>query len=70
MEKTWNIGVGMVAAVSPESLTESLATLADQGIHAWHAGQVSRPPTRLTAKEAPQGIPAPRAALVGKYRNR
>jgi len=70
MEKTWNVGVGMVAAVSPESLTESLATLADQGIHAWQAGQVSRPPTRSTAKEAPQGIPAPRAALVGKYRNR
>ena len=66
MEKTWNVGVGMVAAVAPESLAESLATLADQGIHAWHAGQVTRP----TAKEAPQGIPAPRAALVGKYRNR
>ena len=70
MEKTWNVGVGMVAAVSPESLTESLATLADQGIHAWHVGQVSRPATRPMAKEAPQGIPAPRAALVGKYRNR
>jgi len=70
MEKTWNVGVGMVAAVAPESLTESLATLADQGIHAWHAGQVTRPATRSTAKEAPQGIPAPRAALVGKYRNR
>ena len=66
MEKTWNVGVGMVAAVAPESLAESLATLADQGIHAWHAGQVTRP----TDKEAPQGIPAPRAALVGKYRNR
>jgi len=66
MEKTWNVGVGMVAAVAPESLTESLATLADQGIHAWHAGQVTRP----TDKDAPQGIPAPRAALVGKYRNR
>ena len=66
MEKTWNVGVGMVAAVAPESLTESLATLADQGIHAWHAGQVTRP----TDKDAPQGIPAPRAALVGKYGNR
>ena len=66
MEKTWNVGVGMVAAVAPESLAESLATLADQGIHAWHAGQVTRP----TDKDAPQGIPAPRAALVGKYRNR
>ena len=66
MEKTWNVGVGMVASVAPESLTESLATLADQGIHAWHAGQVTRP----TDKDAPQGIPAPRAALVGKYRNR
>ncbi len=70
MEKTWNVGVGMVAAVAPESLTESLATLADQGIHAWHAGQVSRPATLSTANDAPQGIPAPRAALVGKYRNR
>ena len=66
MEKTWNVGVGMVAAVAPESLTESLATLADQGIHAWHAGQVTRP----TDIDAPQGIPAPRAALVGKYGNR
>lgn len=65
MEKTWNVGVGMVAAVAPENLTESLATLADQGIQAWHAGRVTRP----TDKEAPQGIPTPRAALVGKYRN-
>ena len=66
MEKTWNVGVGMVAAVAPESLAESLATLTSRGIHAWHAGQVSRP----TAKESSPGIAAPRAALVGKYRNR
>ena len=70
MEKTWNVGVGMVAAVAPESLHESLATLAEQGIYAWQAGEVTRPATRPAGREAPQGISAPRAALVGKYRNR
>ncbi|MCX6452730.1 MAG: phosphoribosylformylglycinamidine cyclo-ligase [Actinobacteria bacterium] len=66
MEKTWNVGVGMVAAVAPESLEVSLATLTSRGIHAWHSGQVSRPAT----KESSPGIRAPHAALVGKYRNR
>ena len=66
MKKTWNVGVGMVAVVAPESLEVSLATLTHQGIHAWHAGQVSRPAT----KESSPGIRAPHAALVGKYRNR
>jgi len=42
MEKTWNVGVGMVAVVDPASLTESLAVLNGLGITSWAAGTVRR----------------------------
>jgi phosphoribosylformylglycinamidine cyclo-ligase len=42
MEKTWNVGVGMVAVVDPASLTESLAVLNGLGITSWAAGSVRR----------------------------
>jgi phosphoribosylformylglycinamidine cyclo-ligase len=55
MEKTWNVGVGMVAVVDPASLTESLAVLNGLGITSWAAGTVRR------NREV-------RASLVNNYR--
>ncbi len=40
LEKTLNMGVGMIAVVPQESVDVALATLADRGVDAWVAGSV------------------------------
>ena len=40
MEKTFNMGVGMVAVVSPEDRDRALAILAARHIDAWDLGEV------------------------------
>jgi phosphoribosylformylglycinamidine cyclo-ligase len=40
LEKTLNMGVGMIAVVPQESARVALATLADRGVDAWVAGSV------------------------------
>ncbi|WP_431959177.1 phosphoribosylformylglycinamidine cyclo-ligase [Actinacidiphila sp. bgisy160] len=40
LEKTLNMGVGMVAVVPQESVDVALTTLADRGLDAWVAGEV------------------------------
>jgi phosphoribosylformylglycinamidine cyclo-ligase len=41
LEKTLNMGVGMVAVVPQESVDAALTTLADRGVDAWVAGEVT-----------------------------
>ncbi|MBM9508950.1 phosphoribosylformylglycinamidine cyclo-ligase [Actinacidiphila acididurans] len=41
LEKTLNMGVGMVAVVPPESVDVALSVLADRGVEAWVAGDVT-----------------------------
>jgi phosphoribosylformylglycinamidine cyclo-ligase len=41
LEKTLNMGVGMVAVVPPESVDVALATLADRGVDAWVGGEIT-----------------------------
>jgi phosphoribosylformylglycinamidine cyclo-ligase len=41
LEKTLNMGVGMIAVVPPHSAEVALATLADRGVEAWVAGEVA-----------------------------
>ncbi|MFH0243553.1 phosphoribosylformylglycinamidine cyclo-ligase [Streptomyces sp. HK10] len=41
LEKTLNMGVGMVAVVPPESVTATLALLGERGVDAWVAGELS-----------------------------
>lgn len=41
LEKTLNMGVGMVAVVPPESVDAALTTLADRGVGAWVAGGIA-----------------------------
>lgn len=41
LERTLNMGVGMVAIVPPEVVNTALATLADRGVHAWICGEIT-----------------------------
>jgi phosphoribosylformylglycinamidine cyclo-ligase len=56
LEKTLNMGVGMVAVVPQESVDVALAVLADRDVEAWVAGEVR-------ARES--GAPA--VELLGEY---
>ena len=56
LEKTLNMGVGMIAVLPEESVDAALAVLADRGAGAWVAG-------RITARES--GAPA--VELTGDY---
>ena len=40
LEATFNMGVGMVAVVSPDSVYEAVALLAGRGLHCWICGSV------------------------------
>lgn len=48
MERTWNLGVGMVAVVSPEAADTALTRLNSRGVSSWRMGTVSA----LDASEA------------------
>ena len=41
LEKTLNLGVGMVAVVDADDVNRVLSTLGDHGVHAWVCGEVS-----------------------------
>ncbi|MEW2450275.1 phosphoribosylformylglycinamidine cyclo-ligase [Streptomyces parvulus] len=56
LEKTLNMGVGMIAIVPEESTDVALATLADRGVDAWVAGEITDRAHHETG-----------AALVGDY---
>ncbi|WP_052847800.1 phosphoribosylformylglycinamidine cyclo-ligase [Streptomyces avicenniae] len=58
LEKTLNMGVGMIAVVPQESVGATLATLADRGVPAWVAGEITR-----AADDTPGGG----ASLTGDY---
>ncbi|WP_424212608.1 phosphoribosylformylglycinamidine cyclo-ligase [Streptomyces sp. BI20] len=56
LEKTLNMGVGMMAVVPPQSVEPALATLADRGVDAWVAGEIVE-----------RGAHAEGATLIGDY---
>ncbi|MFF8937835.1 phosphoribosylformylglycinamidine cyclo-ligase [Streptomyces paradoxus] len=56
LEKTLNMGVGMIAIVPQESVEVALTTLTDRGVDAWVAGEITN------RGEHPTG-----AALIGDY---
>jgi phosphoribosylformylglycinamidine cyclo-ligase len=56
LEKTLNMGVGMMAVVPAESVEVALTLLADRGVDAWEAGEITE-----------RGAHATGAALVGDY---
>ncbi|MEU2672901.1 phosphoribosylformylglycinamidine cyclo-ligase [Streptomyces sp. NPDC007164] len=56
LEKTLNMGVGMIAIVPAESVDAALTTLADRGIDSWVAGEITE-----------RGAHTSGAELVGGY---
>ncbi|MEV4873152.1 phosphoribosylformylglycinamidine cyclo-ligase [Streptomyces syringium] len=56
LEKTLNMGVGMMAVVPQESVDVALATFADRGVESWVAGEITE-----------RGDHAESAALTGDY---
>ncbi|MGW5970071.1 phosphoribosylformylglycinamidine cyclo-ligase [Streptomyces sp. NPDC055186] len=56
LERTLNMGVGMIAIVPEESTDAALTTLADRGVDAWVAGEITDRGEHTTG-----------AALVGDY---
>ncbi|MEU0740039.1 phosphoribosylformylglycinamidine cyclo-ligase [Streptomyces sp. NPDC006134] len=56
LEKTLNMGVGMIAIVPQESADVALATLADRGVESWVAGEITG-----------RGDHGTGAALIGDY---
>jgi phosphoribosylformylglycinamidine cyclo-ligase len=54
MERTFNMGVGMVAVVSPQDASRALDLLAERGVPAWETGQITRGSgtVRLTGQHA------------------
>ncbi len=56
LEKTLNMGVGMIAIVPEESTDAALETLADRGVEAWVAGEITE-----------RGDYATGAEMVGDY---
>ncbi|MFF9778413.1 phosphoribosylformylglycinamidine cyclo-ligase [Streptomyces sp. NPDC013978] len=56
LEKTLNMGVGMIAIVPQESADVALTTLADRGVDAWVAGEITDRADHTTGAE-----------LVGDY---
>ena len=59
MEKTFNMGIGMVAVVAPEDTDRALAILTARHLDCWVLGTVAKGSTR--SKDAP------RATLVGQH---
>ncbi|MFF9021551.1 phosphoribosylformylglycinamidine cyclo-ligase [Streptomyces eurythermus] len=51
LEKTLNMGVGMMAIVPQESAEVALATLADRGVDAWVAGEITERGEKTTGAE-------------------
>ncbi|WP_175412114.1 phosphoribosylformylglycinamidine cyclo-ligase [Streptomyces sp. TRM64462] len=51
LEKTLNMGVGMMAVVPAESVDVALTTLADRGVDAWVAGEITERGDRATGAE-------------------
>lgn len=41
LEKTLNMGVGMIAIVPADSVDAALTTLADRGVDSWVAGEIT-----------------------------
>jgi phosphoribosylformylglycinamidine cyclo-ligase len=56
MEKTFNMGVGMVAVVAPEDTDRALAVLTARHLKCWTLGTIKK-----------GGKDGPRAQLVGQH---
>ncbi len=71
LERTLNVGVGMVAIVAPDAAADAIAHLNARGVQAWDMGQVTELTEEIRADEATvqgaKGIDGGAVRLVGNY---
>jgi phosphoribosylformylglycinamidine cyclo-ligase len=63
MEKTFNMGVGMVAVLPADDVDRALAVLTARHVPSWVLGSVRR----ATEPAAPDGAPGSRVHLGGDH---
>jgi phosphoribosylformylglycinamidine cyclo-ligase len=68
MEKTFNMGIGMVAILPPESVDEALSLLAARGVPAWVCGVVRLRGSGEAGDAAAKGGSGGAVRVVGDYR--
>jgi phosphoribosylformylglycinamidine cyclo-ligase len=67
LERTFNMGVGMVAVVPPDRSGAALELLAARGLPAWLCGEVRQRRTEDHSDGAPKGGHGGVAQLRGSY---
>jgi phosphoribosylformylglycinamidine cyclo-ligase len=67
MERTFNMGLGMVAVVTAASVEQALATLTERGVDAWVCGSVRDRATDDVGDAAAKGGAGGAVRLVGSY---
>ena len=67
LERTFNMGLGMVAVVAADSAERALGVLAERGVPAWVVGRVRRRTQDETGDAAGKGGQGGAALLVGEY---
>ena len=68
-ERTFNMGMGMLAFVSPAHADAAIAYLAGRGIHAWACGTVRQRAENEMGDSAAKGGNGGAVTLVGNYAN-
>jgi phosphoribosylformylglycinamidine cyclo-ligase len=67
-EGTWNLGIGMIAVVSPDSASAITTKLTELGIPAWVVGMVSTGSRDLDGfEQGAKGVDGGAVRLVGRY---
>ncbi len=71
LERTLNVGVGMVAIVAPDAAADAIAHLNARGAQAWDMGEVTELTDEIRADEATvqgaKGVDGGAVRLVGNY---
>ena len=68
-ERTFNLGVGMVAVVAADRVEDALALAADRAVPAWRLGDVGHAPSASTNVDlTPSDVPL-QTRLTGSYRD-
>ncbi|WIK83742.1 phosphoribosylformylglycinamidine cyclo-ligase [Pseudoglutamicibacter albus] len=71
LERTLNVGVGMVAIVAPDAAADAIAHLNARGLQAWDMGEVTELTDEIRADEATvqgaKGVDGGAVRLVGNY---
>ena len=67
LERTFNMGVGMVAVVPPQGCSAALGLLSERGVPAWVCGEVRQRLATDHSDGAPKGGRGGAAQLFGDY---